>query len=344
MARTVRRLVLLAGLLPVVSLSPALGPGEALGDEAIRRQSAPPAVAEDGSAGRGVASFFETGFSYQFESDIEEGGAFQLWEAFATGLYDVDMTRRFGVVTVFDYRADDYGFEDVPDLGADPVFRWGLVHTPRLEPLLAFRIGEDWRLFAGPALEFSFEAGANIRDGFRPGGLVAAEWTPSDDLRIGLGVLGVADLEAKAYVQPVLLLDWNATESLAVHMQSWTTRGGEIELDWRATRGFEIGVAVGYRREQFRLSERDDVVQPLPTPIAISDGLAEDRSFNTSLRLSYLPSWRFVKDAFGDLRVDLDVGAALGGRFQVRDSNDTILTEQSYDAAPSLGLAFHVPL
>jgi hypothetical protein len=172
----------------------------------------------------------------------------------------------------------------------------------------------------------------------------------NDDLRIGLGILGVDDLESKAYIQPVLLLDWTATDRLSVHMESWTTRGGELELDWRVADGFEVAAAVGYRREQFRLNSRDDGGDPdavppvLPVPYAASNGIAEDRSWNTALRLSYLPSCTFVKDWFGDLRIDFDVAVALGGDFQVRNADDTILTEQSYDAAPSLGLTFRVPL
>ena len=141
-------------------------------------------------------------------------------------------------------------------------------------------------------------------------------------------------------------LDWTLADSLALHMASWTTRGGEIELDWRIHEQFELAASVGYRREQYRLNERTDGAIPpaLPTPTAISEGLAEDRAYTTALRASWMPRCRFVQNVFGDLRIDLDVAVALAGRLEVRDENDALLTEQSYDAAPSLGLTFRVPL
>lgn len=293
-----------------------------------------------------AASSFDTGFAYQLASDVEDGGDFHLWQAWVDGVYDVEMTPLFSVVARFDYDADDYHFENTPDVNGFPLLQWGLVSTVRFEPLFAFDLHDDWRFFVGPDLEFSFESGANLRDAFKPGGVAAVEWTIHDDLRVGLGVVAVADLDSRAYVSPILLLDWNLTDSLALHMESWSTRGGEIELGWRAIEQLELAASVGYRRELYRLNQRDDGVQPpgTPTPLEISNGLAQDRAYNAALRVSWLPQFGFVQNTFGDLRIDLDVAAVFAGRLKVVDSNDSTLSEQDYDATPAIGLSFHVPL
>jgi hypothetical protein len=293
-----------------------------------------------------AASSFDTGFAYQFASDVADGGDFHLWQAWVDGVYDVEMTPLFSVVARFDYNADDYHFEDTPDVNGFPLLQWGLISSLRFDPLFAFDIHDDWRIFVGPDLEFSFETGANIREAFTPGGLAAVEWTVNDDLRVGLGVIAIADLDSKAYVSPILLLDWNLSESLAVHMESWSTRGGEIELGWRAIDQLELAASIGYRRELYRLNQRDDGVQPpgIPTPLEISDGLAQDRAYNAALRVSWLPQFDFVQNTFGDLRIDLDVAAVFAGKLKVDDSTDATLSEQDYDATPAIGLSFYVPL
>jgi len=306
------------------------------------------ASSEDAESSRlPPASYYQVGFSHQFETDVADGGNFHMWSGFLDGVYDVDFTDRWAVVTRFDYRADVYEFDDAPLVGGFALLQWGAIHTPRVEMLGAYRFGDAWRVYAGPVLEFSLEGGANTRDSFRPGGLAAAEWTINEDLRVGLGVLAVADLDSSAYVSPILLADWNITDSLALHMESWTTRGGDLELGWRPWDQLEIAASIGFHREYYRLSERDDgaiIPAPGPQPIHISDGLVRDSAYTAGGRVSYLPDFRFVKDVFGDLRLDLDVAAALGGSLTIEDEDGNRLSKQDYDATPSLGLTIHVPL
>ncbi len=317
-------------------------------DETAAYTMSEAAYASDGTPEREpsrlpAASHYQVGFTHQFETDVADGGSFHMWSGFLDATYDVHFTDRWAAVTIFDYRADVYEFDDAPLVGGFALLQWGVIHTPRLEMLGAYEIG-DWRIYLGPVLEFSFEGGANIREAFRPGGAVAAEWTINEDLRVGLGVVAVAELDEGAYVSPILLLDWNLTDALALHMESWTTRGGELELGWRAIDQLELAASVGFRREYYRLNERDDgAPAPGPNPIPINEGLVRDRAYTTAVRVSWLPQLGFVKDVFGDLRVDLDAAVALGGSFTIEDELGNRLSKQDYDAAPSIGLKFHVP-
>jgi len=299
------------------------------------------------------ASYYDVGFSYQFESDVEGGGDFDMWEAFIDAAYDVDMTERFAFVARFDYRGDVYGFDDAPPDGTNgfPLLQWGVIHTPRVEPLAAFRVGDDWRLYVGPVFDFSFEGGANVRDAFRPGGLVAAEWTIGPDLRAGLGLIVAYDLDSKAYFSPVLILDWNISDALKMHMESWTTRGGELELGWRPLDQLELAGALGFRREYYRLNERVYDADPNPNdqvfdfqPMQISEALVRDRAYTAAVRVSWLPPYGFVKNVFGDLRIDLAADVDFAGAFTIDDASGSKITELDYDAAPGIGLSFRVPL
>ena len=297
------------------------------------------------------ASHYDIGFTYQFHTDVEDGGSFQMWSGFLDGVYDIEFTEPWSVVTRFDYRADVYDFDGAPPDGTNgfPLLQWGVIHTPRLELIGAYQFGDDWRVYLGAVLEFSFEGGANIRDGFRPGGVTAFEWTITDSLRAGGGVVVVADLDSTAYASPVLLLDWIITDAFALHMESWTTRGGDIELGWQPADSFEIAASLGFRREYYRLNEREFDADPAPgledfQPMQISEALVRDRAYTAAARISWHPGMRIVKDVFGDLRIDLDGGVAYLGTLTIDDQDGDQISKQDYDAAPWIGLKLHVPL
>jgi len=213
---------------------------------------------------------------------------------------------------------------------------WNTAHIARLNPLVEVQVNEQWRVFGGPLFEAAIENGADLDDSFKPGGLLGAEVQVSSELSVGIGILGVAEIEEGFYLQPLLLLDWKASDRIAVHAESWSTRGGQIEVAYRANDWIELATSLEYRRERFRLKERSFGPG--------SEGIGEDRAVIPAVRISYLPDATIVRDTLGAVRIDLDVGVALAGRLRLENRKGSRIESMDYDPAPILGVTFRIPL
>jgi hypothetical protein len=66
------------------------------------------------------------------------------------------------------------------------------------------------------------------------------------------------------------------------------------------------------------------------------DGVGEDRSFPIFAGIHYTHSRRF--------QVSLVGGVEVGGKLSLYDKNGNEIVEESYDAAPFIGLAFSLRL
>jgi hypothetical protein len=291
------------------------------------------------------ASWVEVGFFDQFESDLDDDGRFDVVGGYGRGQFVVRLSDDVNVRTLGSYYGSDYEFDGPPTIAGSSFKPWNTIHVGRLNPLIDVRINDQWRVFAGPLVEASFENGADLGNGIKPGGLIGAEMRLSPELKIGFGILGVEDLGDVAYIQPLLLLDWQPNEKLSIHAESWTTRGGRIDLAYRITHEFELGTSLEYRRERFRLKERNvSITPPPPVARAGSKGIGEDRAVVPAVRVSYLPDFAFVRETVGSIRLDVEVGVALAGDLSIEDRNGGSIQTMNYDPAPTLGIKLLIPL
>ena len=306
-----------------------------------------PAAGESGSTEETpwLESSVELGYFHQFESDLDDDGSFDRYGAFATGHFAARLTDRVRVRMLGTYHGVAYEFDDPPTIAGSAFKPWNTIHVARLNPMLDVELNEKLRIFGGPIFEASLENGADIADGFRPGGLVGAEYIViPGELKVGLGVLGVAEIESGYYIQPLLLLEWRPTQSLTINAESWTTRGGSLELVYRALDQLEVTASVTYRREKFRLKERVLVAGPTPVFQTGSRGIGEDRAVVPALRISYFPEIGWIEDILGKMRVDLEVGVAVAGDLTIENRAGAQIQTISYDPAPSVGVNVVVPL
>jgi len=286
----------------------------------------------------------EIGFVQQFKTDLDNSGEFETTGGFGRAQFVMRLSDTVRIRAVSSYYGLDYGFDDAPTIAGSAFKPWNTVHVARLNPLVEVQINDRWRVFGGPLFEASFENGADLRDGFKPGGLLGAKVEVSPALTVGFGILGVAELEDHAYIQPLLLLDWKAGDRVTVHAESWTTRGARIEVVYQVNDQFEVTTSLRYRRERFRLKERIVDIGPPEIPRTGSEGIGEDRAVIPALRLSYLPDAQFIRDTLGRPRLDLEVGVALAGDLRMESDTGGQIQTMSYDPAPVLKLAITVPL
>jgi hypothetical protein len=288
----------------------------------------------------------QVGYFHQFETDLDDDGKFDHWGAYGLAHFAVRLTETVRIRTIGTFHGSEYGFDDAPTIAGSAFKPWNTIYNARLNPMVDVEIDDRWRVFGGPILEASLENGADLGQSLKPGALIgAAHIVRPGELKIGFGILGVAEIENGYYIQPLLLLDWKPTDQLAVHAESWTTRGGTIELAYRPIEPLEIAGSLTYRRERFRLKERTLSTTPPPPVFRTgSKGAGEDRAVVPALRISYLPGFDWVREVFGHPRLDFEVGVALAGELTLEDDDGDEIQTMNYDPAPSVGIRLVLPL
>lgn len=302
-------------------------------------------LASESTRAEAPPSWGQAGFLNQFESDLDDDGSFDMIGGFVRGQFVVRLTDDVHVRMLGSYHGVAYEFDDPPTIAGSEFKPWNTIHVARLNPLVGFELTDRIDLFAGPLVEASLENGADFSNGLKPGGLIGAEFRIDDDLVLGLGIVGVAEIEDDFYLQPVLILDWTPIDRLTIHASSMTTRGGKLEIAWAVTDELEIAGSVSYRRERFRLKERTLTTDPPPPTFRVgSKGVGEDRAVIPAFRVSYAPRAAFIADTLGAVRIDLEAGVALAGDLRIEDRTGGDIQTMGYDPAPTLSLTISIPL
>lgn len=302
------------------------------------------AAADDGNE-QANDSWVELGFINQFEADFsDDDGKFDVRGGSARGQFMIRLDDSIRVRVRAGYHGVEYNFDDPPTIAGTEFKPFNTIHVGRLNPMIDVRVAEDWLVFAGPLLEASLENSADLANSLKWGGLIGAEYRVSPELTVGAGLVGVSEIEDDFYLQPLLLLDWQPTAKLNVHAESWTTRGGRLEVAYRVLDQLEIATSLSYRRERFRLKQRITSAGPPAVPRTGNRGVAEDRSVIPAVRISYLPDQAFVRDTLGNIRIDLEAGVAVAGDIRIEDRNGSLIQTMNYDPAPILELRIRIPL
>lgn len=267
------------------------------------------------------------GADYQFNTNLDDSNAeFDFWH---TNL-SVRAQRPLGDESKWsltlggEYRAFGFRFDGLGG-GLDP---WDTIHIVRVAPRLAYQIDQHWSLFGGPIGEFSGESGSDAGDAMRGGALFGAMWRPNKRLMIGLGVLGISEIEEDFLIQPVVLLDWQVTDAFRITTQSWSSRGGLLELIYRIGEGWEVSLAGGRERERFRLDTKG-------TGTGISRGVGEENSLPISLSVS-----KTLRDG---MKITVFGGVALNGELRVETATGNNVAVSDYDKAIFAGASLSLP-
>ena len=255
------------------------------------------------------------GYVHQFETDADGGGAFSVGRGFGNATVGYAFDRRTALGFGVSYRHDSYDFGGSgPLAGLDP---WSDVHELRLYGALRFGIGERVDMFLNPQIAWSAETGAGFGDAFQAGAIAGATYTFSDRLRLGAGLGAFSEIEEDASVFPVLLVDWQVTDTLSLSTTPaiTLTRGPTLNAIWRPIERWTFSLGGGYESYRFRLETEDRV--------------GEEEAFPVFAAVSYEP--------VDDLVMSLAVGASLAGELRLDDANGNRLARDDFDAAPFLG-------
>lgn len=267
--------------------------------------------------------FSRGGYVHQFESDLDDGGDFDVDRIFVQGGVSYSMGPRRRVSLAVGFGRDHYDFSGSEGIAA--LAPWERINQLRLSAPVFWAVDERWTVFFIPTVRFFAETGTDFEDSGTGGVLAAFSYRFSDTLTLGpgLGVLG--KLEDNASIFPILIVDWKITDRLTLGTGRGlgATQGAGLTLSYQATGEWKLGL--GGRRESLRFRLNDNGTAP--------GGVGEDKSFPLFASATYSQGRALELNLLG--------GVELGGKLRLEDSKGRKISKESYDAAPFLGFSFN---
>ena len=190
-----------------------------------------------------------------------------------------------------------------------------------LPRIVAIASGSGLQIGVSPLFGWAFESGANTRDAFTYGAILAATKVFSPTLTVGAGV-GVVRQIDDTKVFPFVIVHWQIDDRWRLEnpFPAGPAGGAGLDLTYTPDDHWEFAGGGAYRSTRYR-SDNAGV-----TP----GGVGENRFF---------PLFARIARNFGaQTKVDLYAGLALGGRLSVSDANGAKVAKDDYSAAPLIGL------
>jgi hypothetical protein len=258
---------------------------------------------------------------YEGKGDLDNGGDFSVWRAFARGGVTGDLGGGNSAGVTLNYDYSNYSFSNPVAFGG--VAPWNIVQRYGAAIPLSFALPDGWSLGVIPSVDWFRENGASASDSLAWGGIVSATKRFADGNRIGLGV-GVYDRIEKTSAVPFLIVDWRFGDRwrLVNPFAAGPTGPAGLELDYQLNSDWELGVGGAWRLMRFRLSETG----PVP------NGVGEERGLPMFLRAS--------RSLGARSSLILYAGVVVAGELRVENASGNLLRKTEYDPAPFVAATF----
>ena len=258
---------------------------------------------------------------YQGDAGLGAGGEFSASRAFLRGggLYRFENGASAGLVVSYGQLSYDF-----TRAGNRP---WGDIRDIRVSAPMRISFGDTGSLFVSPQIRWDYETGASASDGRSYGVFAGIAWQVSDRLRIGPAFGAFSDLgPGGSEVFPAVLVDWDLNDrwNLSTGTGLGATRGPGVSLTFAQNDQLSLSLSARSEKLRFRLDDQG------PAP----GGVGEDSSIPVVLSLDYAPNPAVSLNAF--------VGAEFNGELSLEDAAGLLVSRQSYDTAPTAGLAFRL--
>lgn len=267
-------------------------------------------------------TFMEGGAVHQIDTDLDDGGSYAATRATIEAGLSYAWGPRDSLGLSLGYTRDDYRFDGTEGLGGlDP---WDSVNEYRISMPWRKGYGERIDAFAIPSLRWSAESGADFSDSMTAGLIAGVNYRVSDRLRIGPGFGVFDEIEDSLSFFPILLIDWQITDTLSLETGSGlgATRGPGLQLNSTAIEDWTFGLGARYETYRFRLDDDG----PVP------DGVGEEKGMTVFLAASFRSS--------PGVSVSALAGVEVGGELTLEDSNGRTIRSDDADPAPFIGFAF----
>jgi hypothetical protein len=256
---------------------------------------------------------------YQFETDLDSGGSFDVQRHFLR--FDIsrfiDRHWTVGLGLSFDY--ERWNFSGIKGLSG--IDLWDEIFRPGISLPVFYSAGSNWRFGIIPSIEFAGASGAEASESLSYGAVLSAAYALRPDLMLGLGT-GIFERLDQSEAFPFMVIDWKLDDHLRLTnpFRAGPVGPAGLELVYAPDGNWEAGIGGAYRSYRFRLDDSS----------AVADGIGEVDFWAPFLRVG----WRLSEH----YRFDINGGAMVGGSITVEDQNGNELGETDYDTAPFLGV------
>ncbi|WP_163339869.1 DUF6268 family outer membrane beta-barrel protein [Desulfopila sp. IMCC35008] len=276
----------------------------------------------------GWSTFTRGGAVYQFDSDLDEGGSYEVSRFNIQAGMGYTWDPRTSLSLGLGYSADGYSFSQSERNGIAGMNPWDTVHSLSLSLPLRYGLSDEWSAFFMPSLRSTGESGASFGDTLTGGVLAGVAYRFGDRLTIGPGLGVISQLEESASVFPILIINWKITDRLSLETGRGlaATLGPGLSLNYRASQQWKFAVGGRYEKLRFRLDENGKV----------AGGIGED----TAIPLFVNCTYSFNPKA----TISLVGGVELEGELQVEDSDGNQIAKESGDPALFGGITFSLRL
>ena len=278
---------------------------------------APAGLGQDPSAGFDTSLSFDVGYTWQFQSKLKDQNQGQVshGRAHTDGKFRLGLTDTLDLTMGWRYQFDQWSFKDTIEV-------WQDINTLQFNLGLRWRLNDNWIVFGGGQVMWSVENGGNWSDSVIGGGAAGFSYAFSRDLIIGAGLGVRSQLEDDALLYPIIVLDWQITDRLSLDTRletGWANQSG-AELVYELTDEFDVGLAVVFDYERFRLDDSG----VLPGGVGTTE----------TLPLMFYLTWEPIPET----SITGYIGATVYGRIKATNSASQDVYASTYDPTPVIGL------
>jgi len=257
---------------------------------------------------------FLVGGSRQFNTGVDNGGNFSV-NSFRTALgVPYRINDQYSVAAGLAYQLDSYNF-------GGGFQGWGDINTLTATIGLTYRYDQHWLIYGGPIVRTAAE-GSDWSNATEGGGDVGFTYIASPDLRLGAGIVVIGQIEENAKVLPIITANWKFAEDWRFRLgfSDLGTAGYGGRVTWDFVPKWQWFFDFHSQTSRFRI-EGSGIT---------TDGVGQESSINLTTGPTWSPCAAFSASAF--------VGVAEGGKVAVDTSSGHQIRNDSYNAAPILGL------
>ncbi len=259
----------------------------------------------------------------QLSADFKDGpGDVSIMRSFLGGGLGYAWDRDTSVSVAIGLGSTNYDFSsDALIEGRQP---WDRIEEYRLSVPVRFSPTEKMLAIVIPSIRTNAEAGARASDGRTQGVIGGFSWKFSDTLSIGPGIGWFSDLVDDADVFPIILVDWQITESISLNTGRGiaASQGPGLALNYKLNQKWTMGLTARYEKTRFALEKEQ----------GRSAEVGEDSSIPLLLTANYSP-WPMTSIA-------ALVGVEMAGSLALEDGSGRDIASTDVDTALVIGFAF----
>ncbi len=291
------------------SVAPASGSAGAPGAASAPITAPPPAA--PGTSAVQTSSIDEPAFSagvgylHQFEANLDRGATVSVdrfYASFSSRLYS---TTEFSLSLAMASEVDWYHWSGTSTLGVSKPF--GTVALFGFQLRSKFKLSEELSMSVAGIFGMAGETDADAGSSLYGGGMASLNWSPNPNLLLGVGILGVTQIEDGGLVIPIPIVHWKFSDVFVLSSIRRPPASPFVGLDlaWEPLdTPMDVSIGLAWQQRRFRLGSN--------SVASLNNGVGEDSGMALLFGFGY--------DFSKDIRLDLFTGFNFAEQLQVENS------------------------